>query len=60
MAAEGKVSDADLGLLELTDSPKVVLRLVLASGQKPRGVAGYEEGAREATRRALGGSPPSR
>ena len=60
MAAEGKVSDADLGLLELTDSPEEVLRIVLDSGQKPRGVAGYEEGAREATRRALGGSPPSR
>ncbi len=60
MAAEGKVSDADLGLLDLTDSPEEVLRIVLDSGQKPRGVAGYEEGAREATRRALGGSPPPR
>jgi len=60
MAAEGKVSDADLGLLDLTDSPEEVLRIVLNSGQKPRGGAGYEEGAREATREALGGPPVPR
>jgi uncharacterized protein (TIGR00730 family) len=59
MAAEGKVSDADLGLLDLTDSPEEVLRIILDSGQKPRG-AGYEEEAREGTRRALGGPPPPR
>jgi hypothetical protein len=60
MAAEGKVSDADLGLLELTDSPEEVLRSILDSGQRPHDATGFEEEAREATRRALGGPPPSR
>ena len=60
MAAEGKVSDADLGLLELTDSPEEVLRSILDSGQRPHDATGFEEEAREATRKALGGPPPPR
>ncbi|MDQ4127828.1 MAG: TIGR00730 family Rossman fold protein [Actinomycetota bacterium] len=56
MAAEGKVSDADLGLLDLTDSPEEVLRIILDSNQDRRGGVSYEQEAREATRRALGDS----
>ncbi|MDP9480935.1 MAG: TIGR00730 family Rossman fold protein [Actinomycetota bacterium] len=58
MAAEGKVSEADLGLLCLTDSPEEVLRIILDSTRDGRGGVRYEQEAREATRRALGGPPP--
>lgn len=57
MAAEGKIADADLGLIDLTDSPEEVLRIVLDSAREHRG-GGYEEGAREATREALGRPRP--
>ena len=56
MAADGKISDADLGLIDLTDSPEEVLKIVLDSAREHRG-AEYEKGAREATREALGRPP---
>ncbi len=54
MLAGGKVSEADLGLMALTDSPEEVLELVLSSTREGEGNS-YEEEAREATRKALGG-----
>ena len=56
MVAEGKISAADLSLLDLTDSPEEVLKIVLDSTRDRRG--GYEQEAREATRRALGDPRP--
>src|SRR5215210_5578743 len=53
MLAGGKVSEADLGLMALTDSPEEVLELVLSSTREGEGRS-YEEEAREATRKALG------
>ena len=57
MVAGGKAAEADLGLTALTDSPREVLELVLSSTREGEfDGKGYEEGAREATRRALGGT----
>ena len=54
MAAEGKVSEADVDLITVTDSPIEARDIILASTGDPSATAGYEEQAREATRRALG------
>lgn len=54
MLAGGKVTEADLGLMALTDSPEEVLELVLSSTREGEGKS-YEEEAREATRKALEG-----
>jgi len=57
MVAEGKATEADLGLLTVTDSPAEARDIVLDStGGRPGGAA-LEEQAREETRRALGRSP---
>ena len=53
MVADGKISDADLGLIDLTDSPEEVLKIVMDHSREGHG-GEYEEGAREATREALG------
>ena len=55
MLAGGKVSEADLGLMALTDSPEEVLELVLSSTRDDGDGKGYEREARKATREALGG-----
>lgn len=54
MVADGKATDADLGLMALTDSPEEVLDLILSSTREGDGKS-YEKEAREATRKALGG-----
>lgn len=53
MLAGGKVSEGDLGLMALTDSPEEVLELILSSTRDGSG-KGYEREARKATREALG------
>ena len=54
MVVEGKATEADLGLLTVTDSPTEARDIVLDStGGRPGGAA-REEQAREETRRALG------
>jgi len=54
MIVEGKATEADLGLLTVTDSPTEARDIVLAStGGRPSDVD-HEEQAREETRRALG------
>ena len=53
MVADGKATEADLGLMSLTDSPEEVLDLVLSSTRRGKS---YEREAREATRKALGGT----
>ncbi|HKH09972.1 MAG TPA: TIGR00730 family Rossman fold protein [Rubrobacter sp.] len=54
MIVEGKATEADLGLLTVTDSPTEARDIVLAStGGRPGGVD-HEEQVREETRRALG------
>jgi len=58
MAAEGKVAENDVDLLAVTDSPTEARDLILASTHDQTGSAGYEEQAREATRRALGRDEP--
>ncbi len=58
MIADGKATEADLGLMALADSPEEVLEIILASAREPREGASHEEEAREATRRALGGPRP--
>ncbi|HET7273261.1 MAG TPA: TIGR00730 family Rossman fold protein [Rubrobacter sp.] len=55
MVADGKASDADLSLMALTDSPEEVLEIIMSSAREQRERADYEEEAREATRKALGG-----
>ncbi len=52
MVVDGKATEADLGLMALTDSPEEALDLVLSSTREGKS---YEEEAREATRKALGG-----
>ena len=54
MISEGKASEADLGLLALTDSPTEARDLILGATKQQYGGAGYERQAREATREALG------
>jgi uncharacterized protein (TIGR00730 family) len=55
MLAEGKIAEADLGLLEVTDSPTEARDLIIGAAQ----AALYEKEheAREATREALGKGP---
>jgi predicted Rossmann-fold nucleotide-binding protein len=55
MVADGKATEADLGLMALTDSPEEVLELILSSTREGDG-KNYEKEAREATRKALGGT----
>jgi uncharacterized protein (TIGR00730 family) len=56
MVADGKATEADLGLMALTDSPEEVLELVLSPTREGESEGeGYEKEAREATRKALGG-----
>ena len=57
MIVEGKASEADLGLLSVTDSPTEARDLILAATKQQYGGAGYERQAREATRDALGKGP---
>ena len=54
MIPEGKASEVDLGLLTVTDSPTEARDLILASTKEQYEGTGYEERAREATRRILG------
>jgi predicted Rossmann-fold nucleotide-binding protein len=54
MISEGKASEADLGLLSLTDSPAEARDLILAATKDHYEGAGYERRAREATRKVLG------
>jgi len=55
MVAGVKATEADLGLMALTDSPEEVLELILCSTREGDG-KNYEKEAREATRKALGGT----
>jgi uncharacterized protein (TIGR00730 family) len=57
MVADGKAAEADLGLMALTDSPDEVLEIIVSSAREQRERVDYEEEAREATRKALGGPP---
>jgi uncharacterized protein (TIGR00730 family) len=57
MLSEGKISEADLGLLAVTDSPAEARDLIRASVQEQQWSALHEEKARKATREALGGNP---
>lgn len=57
MVADGKAAEADLGLMVLTDSPEEVLEIIMSSTREQRERVDYEEEARAATRRALGGPP---
>jgi len=54
MISEGKASEADLGLLSLTDSPAEARDLILAATKDHYEGAGYERRPREATRKVLG------
>lgn len=56
------ISEADPGLISLTDSPAEARNLILASAREHPGSAGYGEQAREATHKALGKPtyPPNR
>ncbi len=54
MLAEGKVTEADLKLIAVTDSPAEARDLTLASAQKKGWSAEREEEVREVTREALG------
>ncbi|HEV2094607.1 MAG TPA: TIGR00730 family Rossman fold protein [Rubrobacter sp.] len=54
MVSEGKATEADLGLLSLTDSPEEARDLILASTGEHSRVADHEERARRVTRRVLG------
>src|ERR687896_1289635 len=56
MISEGKASEADLGLISLTDCPTEARDLILAATKHEYGGAGYERQAREETREALGKS----
>jgi uncharacterized protein (TIGR00730 family) len=60
MVADGKAAEADLGLMALTDSPEEVLEIIVSSAREQRERVDYEEEAREATRKALGGPRPPR
>ena len=53
MISEGKASEADLGLISLTDSPVEVRDIILATTKEQHGGV-HEKEAREATRKALG------
>jgi uncharacterized protein (TIGR00730 family) len=55
MVADGKATEADLGLIALTDSPEEVLEIIMSSAREQQERVDYEEEAREATRKALGG-----
>ncbi len=54
MLAEGKISQADLDLLVVTDSPTDVRDMIVAAVREQRWQETQEAAAREATRRALG------
>lgn len=54
MVAEGKIAAADLKLMIVADSPAEVRGVILDSMREQRRGFEREEGAREATRRALG------
>jgi uncharacterized protein (TIGR00730 family) len=58
MVADGKATDADLSLMALTDSPDEVLEIIMSSTRNQQERVDYEEEAREATRKALGGPRP--
>ena len=60
MVSGGKASEADLGLLSLTDSPTEARDIILASTREQYEGAGYERRSREATREALGKTPERR
>jgi uncharacterized protein (TIGR00730 family) len=53
MLSEGKIAAADLDLMVVTDSPAEVRDLIVKCGHEQRWRMEQEEGAREATRRAL-------
>ena len=57
MIVEGKATEADLGLLTVTDSPTEARDLILAATKDRHEGSSYEEEAREATRRAFGKTP---
>ena len=57
MIPEGKASEVDLGLLTVTDSPIEARDLILASTKEQYEGTGYEERAREATRRVFSRGP---
>ncbi len=59
MISGGKASEADLGLISLTDSPTEARDLILAATKHEYGGAGYERRAREETREVLGKNPAS-
>jgi hypothetical protein len=59
MISGGKASEADLGLISLTDSPTEARDLILAATKHEYGGAGYEQRAREETREVLGKNPAS-
>ncbi len=59
MILEGKATEADLGLLSITDSPTEARDLILASTKERYDGADYERLAREATRKAFGKTPGS-
>lgn len=54
MLAEGKICEADLDLMVVTDSPAEVRDLIVRAAQGQPWRAEQEEGAREGTRQALG------
>jgi uncharacterized protein (TIGR00730 family) len=54
MLAEGKICPADLDLMIVTDSPSEVRDLIVKAVREQRWRTEQEEGARQATRQALG------
>ena len=54
MLAEGKISPADMDLLMVIDSPAEIRDTIVRSMQGEPWREQQEEGAREATRKALG------
>jgi hypothetical protein len=55
MVIGDNATEADLGLMSLTDSPEEVFELILSSTREGDG-KNYEKEAREATRKGLGGT----
>jgi uncharacterized protein (TIGR00730 family) len=58
MAVEGKISEADLDLLRVTDSTTEARDIILDSARQQKWSEEHEEGARAATRKAFGEEKP--
>jgi predicted Rossmann-fold nucleotide-binding protein len=58
MAVEGKISEADLDLLRVTDSTTEARDIILDSARQQEWSEEHEEGARAATRKAFSEEKP--